>query len=207
MKRNVKTLVGQKFSNLVVIEKHPEKGRNSKWVCKCLICGRMAIVTRPNLLSGNTVDCGCRRSKKIARANTTHGGTGSPIYKRWATMRSRVEDPNKNYKKRGILVCEEWGDYPNFEKWAIQSGFREELELDRIDNSKGYSPDNCRWVSHSINCQNRDSSGLQFSVVSNLGEKFPSAQKASIAFNRSRSAVSTAIKTGHRAAGRYWKKQ
>ena len=60
---------------------------------------------------------------------------------------------------RGIHICEEWkSEFTNFYDWAISHGYTESLELDRIDNDKGYSPDNCRWVTHKENCNNRRNS-------------------------------------------------
>ena len=152
------SLVGQVFANLIVLERHPEKGHNSKWVCECKLCGQTTIVARPNLCSGNTVDCGCARSEKLSQINTRHGWSGSDLHKRWLNMINRVNDPRKPYIRRGITVCETWKQFENFKNWALVSGFEIELELDRLDNNKGYCPDNCRWVTHKENCQNRSSS-------------------------------------------------
>lgn len=72
----------------------------------------------------------------------------------------RCSNPNNaNYKRyggRGITVCQEWIDSPQaFVDWALANGFSPELQIDRIDNDKGYSPDNCRWVTARDNMRNR----------------------------------------------------
>lgn len=82
----------------------------------------------------------------------------------WKGMRERCEYSNhasaKFYQNRGIEVCEEWdNDFLKFKEWALANGYdytktRKEQSLDRIDNNKGYSPDNCRWVSMKTNNQN-----------------------------------------------------
>jgi hypothetical protein len=59
------------------------------------------------------------------------------------------------YGGRGIVVCEEWSnDRTAFISWSNSNGFADHLQLDRRDNDKGYSPDNCRWVSPKENCRN-----------------------------------------------------
>lgn len=59
------------------------------------------------------------------------------------------------YGGRGIRVCREWlEDKTSFYKWAIEQGYREGLTLDRIDNDKGYSPENCRWVDYKVQGNN-----------------------------------------------------
>jgi hypothetical protein len=80
--------------------------------------------------------------------DTTH-----PIYKRWNIMKGRVTDDDKAkwYKDKGIKVCEEWLDYKIFFNWAINNGFREDLEIDRIDSNGNYCPENCQWITHKEN--------------------------------------------------------
>jgi len=81
----------------------------------------------------------------------------------------------KNYGARGITVCEEWLDskrvhthsrnnptkgFLAFQKWALANGYADNLTLDRIDNSKGYCPENCRWVTAKVQNNNRRSNLL-----------------------------------------------
>jgi hypothetical protein len=54
-----------------------------------------------------------------------------------------------------VKLCEEWRSFANFYRWAMSHGYREDLSIDRIDNEKGYSPDNCRWVTRSVQNKNR----------------------------------------------------
>lgn len=61
----------------------------------------------------------------------------------------------KYYKNRGITVCAEWSEFGPFEKWALDNGYSDNLTIDRIDNDGGYSPGNCRWVTHKENTRNR----------------------------------------------------
>lgn len=86
----------------------------------------------------------------------------SPLYKTYISMHTRCEDPSrkcfKHYGGRGITVCPEWsgkeGIY-NFLEWAKQSGWRPGLTLDRRDNNKGYSPENCHWATQGEQIRNR----------------------------------------------------
>jgi hypothetical protein len=202
-------LVGCTFNNLLVVKKYPATGHNSKWECRCLLCDSLTVVTRPNLRSGNTKDCGCQRARKIAKATKTHGdsrnqGTvGYEIYKKWTQMHARCRDRHKPYLRKGIKVCLAWEEYEPFKKWALAGNFDPKLELDRIDNSAGYSPDNCRWVTHAENCRNKDHP-LSRPVKNNQGQVFSSCQTASLAIGKERGAVAKAIKSGYRCAGKYW---
>jgi hypothetical protein len=51
------------------------------------------------------------------------------------------------YRQRGILMCPEWKhSYVAFRKWALENGYAAPLTIDRKDPTKGYSPDNCQWI-------------------------------------------------------------
>ena len=76
-------------------------------------------------------------------------------------MLKRCHDPkNKgfaHYGARGIFVCDEWRENCRvFYQWARENGYEQGLTLDRIDNSKGYCPENCRWVTAKVQTMNRD---------------------------------------------------
>ena len=78
----------------------------------------------------------------------------------WHGMKQRCyRKKNENYSRYGadgITVCDEWKEeFEHFLKWALDNGYSKELTLDRIDNSKGYSPDNCRWVTYYKQAQNK----------------------------------------------------
>lgn len=89
-------------------------------------------------------------TKKDTRSN--------PMYRAWHNMRMRCNNPNTpcyaNYGGRGITVCASWRDFDRFYEDMI-SDFQKGLQLDRIDNDSGYSPDNCRWVTNRVNSNNR----------------------------------------------------
>lgn len=77
-----------------------------------------------------------------------------PLYYRWKNMINRCADlSNKNYGGRGITVCSEWLDFATFVK-DMSEGFSSNLTLDRRDNDKGYSKNNCRWVDRKIQAKN-----------------------------------------------------
>ena len=92
------------------------------------------------------------------------------LYSVWGHMKDRCyskTDPSyKRYGGRGITVCDEWkNSFRAFCKWALEHGFDSDAKfgvctLDRIDNDKGYSPDNCRWVDMITQARNRRSNKI-----------------------------------------------
>lgn len=88
-----------------------------------------------------------------------HGESKTTLFKRWSSMRNRVSPKwpsRKRYYDRGIGICPEWDVFSVFKEWSLSNGFEDHLELDRKDNNKGYSPENCRWITHYRNTLNRE---------------------------------------------------
>lgn len=73
-----------------------------------------------------------------------HGEHLTRLYKVWKGLKTRCDNPNDP----------DWKDYKTFRAWALSHGYREDLELDRRDNNKDYSPSNCRFVTRQRNMQN-----------------------------------------------------
>ena len=163
-------LSGMRFNKLVVLK---QEGRNNQnkplWLCKC-DCGNLTHVSRRRLIKGYTKSCGCFQ-RELARIRlTTHGlskinGKHTRLYRIWCGAKDRCCNPKskywERYGKRGITFCEEWKhDYKAFYLWAMAKGYDDSLTLDRIDNDKGYFPDNCRWASYETQENNRSNNIL-----------------------------------------------
>ena len=156
-------LTGQKLNLLTVLElSHIEKGQRI-WKCKC-DCGRITYVSTNKLKNKNTKSCGCLRHK--TKTNLKHNKHNTRLYHIWNGMKQRCNNPNtikyQNYGGRGIKVCKEWqNDFIAFYNWAIENGYdetksRKEQSIDRINVNGNYEPNNCRWVTQSENCRNRN---------------------------------------------------
>ena len=121
---------------------------------ECQYCGIHWECNSYSIKSGSTKSCGCNS----ILAKTTHGLTYNRFYDRWKSIQARCNNPkNKGYKDyggRGITVCEEWLSATTFVSWC-EDTYIEGMTLDRIDNDKGYSPDNCRWTTRTIQSINQ----------------------------------------------------
>lgn len=156
-----KDIIGQRFGRLTVIEEVQERTScgEVKYSCQC-DCGNVKVVAGTSLRYGKTKSCGCLLAQSSGERSYKHGLTSHPLYKIWSGIiqrcHSETDTAYKYYGARGITVCDEWRhDAEAFINWSLENGWEIGLEIDRIDNYKGYSPDNCRYVTHKVNMNNQ----------------------------------------------------
>jgi len=127
----------------------------------CKHCGSKSIVQyRPYLFTRY----GCKACTDSIRGNKTQkykdlGITNKHrLYHIFNNMLNRTGEYRKGndyYTTTNIKVCDEWAqDRRKFFEWSLANGYASNLTIDRINNSKGYSPDNCRWVAQTIQQRN-----------------------------------------------------
>jgi hypothetical protein len=155
MKIEIKS--GDKFNMLTIIKELDKKrlpcGQVNRIIlCKC-DCGNLTEVRLLHLVRYRIKSCGCIVGTKSGDS------TGGKLYNTWRAMKNRCNHNyfQKNYYSvKNITLYHDWNNYGKFKSWALENGWVEGLVIDRIDNSLGYYPENCHFVTAIENVNNRD---------------------------------------------------
>lgn len=128
------------------------------YICICKECGKEFTASH-TMIRDHFADF-CKDCKKVKREKNRNKYYGTRIYTIWRCMLNRCywkkHEFYNNYGGRGITVCDEWRfNSTAFGDWAMANGYADNLSIDRIDNDKGYSPDNCRWATRKAQVENR----------------------------------------------------
>jgi hypothetical protein len=155
----IEDIVGRKYGMLTAVRFIEKTRGNQIWECLCE-CGTIKRVRKCHFVNGLTVSCGCLKRMKGNPKKLKHGMADTAVYRVWYSMKERcLSTKNKSfagYGGRGITICPEWSVFAVFYADMGDRPFKG-AQIDRVDNSKGYSKDNCRWSTQSENCRNRRS--------------------------------------------------
>ena len=180
-KPSVEIKEGARIGRLILLERVDKKDKNGFnricYRCQC-DCGNVPIIKKSSLAHGRTYSCGCLKAERAKTNHKTHGMTRTRTYRIYHAMMQRCYDKTQRaypqYGGSGIEMCERWrGSFENFlEDMGECPSPRH--SIDRIDNDKGYSPDNCRWATTSQQARNKRNTVL----IKYCGEERPLADVA-----------------------------
>ncbi len=145
---------GDLYGRYTILGVFKEEGSYQKLARVQCSCGSPPRYIQVGILrNGSSMSCGCLHKERVSK----HGLWKDPIFTVWRSMINRcTNDKNKSYKRyggRGIAVCDRWANPAAFVE-DMSNGYEPGLQLDRIDNDKNYSPDNCRWATTKIQTRN-----------------------------------------------------
>ena len=146
--------------------KYDTDQKRQLWTLRCIHCGlvKQTYNGKDYAKGKNHGICKCQHAKKLYSEKPQKIKKAKmqdhPLYCRWESIKSRCyrksDKDYPNYGGRGITMCDEWRyDFWAFVDWAMENGYRDGLTIDRKDNDKGYSPDNCRWITRYEQNQNK----------------------------------------------------
>ncbi len=155
--------VGLRYGNLEVVSLVSRSSRllgtKTMWSCIC-DCGDISTYSSSNLVTGNSTKClDCRIANQITHDNAGRGRESGTYRSHQHMLQRCCNEENDNYHHyggRGIKVCDEWSGESGFVNFLRDMGDRpSNTSLDRVDVNGDYTPENCRWVSNSMQSYNR----------------------------------------------------
>lgn len=164
MPAHIIDMVGKRFGRwMPILDCGKSDSGKYQYLCVC-DCGESKVVAGIYLRSGGSRSCGCfqRESTSIRKGNQSHGKAKTSVYISWQSMKTRCTNSNhKHYHRYGgrdISYDPRWETFENF--YADMGDKPAGYTLERIDNSKGYSKDNCKWASRKEQLRNTISTVL-----------------------------------------------
>lgn len=159
-------LIGTK-SGLLTIQNIYQS--NGVWLVDYVCdCGNEKTGKLSSFMKSPPEHCGCNHGCK------THGMSKTALYKSWCSMKRRCDFPDelhkKYYKDKGITYCKEWKAFDCFSKWALSNGYVDGYTIERLDNSKGYCPENCTWIP--AKDQNKNKTNKSHLVIDGVDKSF-----------------------------------
>jgi len=151
-------MIGKSFGLLDVQELSEIKSGGKRcFVCVCK-CGNEKIIRGDHLRNGRTTSCGCITGDLISNKKRSHGMSRTRPYRIWRNMINRCHyekyHEKKYYADKGITVCDKWRK--SFDEFINDMGVpSNNLTIDRVDNTKGYYKENCRWATYKEQSANK----------------------------------------------------
>lgn len=144
--------LGQLYPN----KNSKHKKRYGIYLC---YCGNKFKTQIAKVKNRHTKSCGCYKIKHISELKKTHNKSKEPLYLIWKAIKSRCLNINNisfnNYGGRGVTICDEWkNDFSIFYKWSLDNGYKQGLQIDRINNDGNYESSNCRWTTREVQMAN-----------------------------------------------------
>lgn len=154
-----KDITGQKFNRLTAVEFAYSRGGAHYWQFLC-DCGSGCVVRADKAKSGHTKSCGCLKKELSTKRATKHGMCGTKLYTLWWNIKKRTDADTTNeayrtYVEHGVDMYQPWLE--SFEQFCKDVGEppSDEYTLGRVDNFKGYHPDNVRWETYDTQARNK----------------------------------------------------
>lgn len=158
MENKYEDLTGRQFGYLKVLGPAEANENRRSWKVEC-VCGKRFVLGNTLLLGSKTRNanksCGCKHN-----AQKGYSSKSPRLFSIWHTMKIRCytkkSEIYQKYGKKGIKICDEWlKEFEPFYNWAMGNGYKDDLSIDRIDTTKGYYPENCRWATAFEQAQNK----------------------------------------------------
>ena len=147
--------------SFIAVSESKSKDGHIKWLCKCS-CGDVSEYIATRVRNNRVNQCKQCATKVSAEKIKTHGMRNSKEYSTWSAMKARcIHIESKNFYRyggKGIFICSEWAN--SFEAFFEHIGLApsNQHSIDRIDNLKGYEPNNVRWATKTQQQRNKNNS-------------------------------------------------